>query len=71
MGWRSEVKLPGRELRVENSPLSWYKERGRAGAGSVKDNFSDCPIFPDPSQRVGDHGSFLKLFVRVSVWAQR
>lgn len=47
VGWRLEVKFLGRELRVENLFLFWYKERGRVGVGSVKDNFFDCLIFFD------------------------
>lgn len=60
-------------LRIGNSSvLSWYEERGRAGWGMggkkrelavLRTTFSDCPIFPDPSQRVEDHKDFSKLGV--------
>lgn len=38
------------------------KEAGKELA-VLRTTFSDCPVFPDPFQRVEDHRDFLKLFV--------
>lgn len=44
LGLRSGMKFPDRELKVgKSSALVCFKERGRAGDDSVKDNFFRLP----------------------------
>lgn len=56
------MKLPSQNSGMgTSSALSWYKERGRPGAETIKDcprTFSDCPRFSTPLKGLEMTGTY-------------
>lgn len=56
------MKLTGRELRDSLQLCPSMRTEAGQELTVLRTTFSDCPVFPDFSQRVGDHRDFSKLF---------
>lgn len=68
LGWRWGVRLLGRELGGWKTLSSAQIQGSRAGLAVLRMTFYNCPVFPGPSQRVGEtQGFFETFFARGSV----